>query len=140
MDENWKTSGPDFNAWNEEKTMTDAPKVEPYGYAFQHEETGLQQVVDVQQVEWGFEKNNPRWQKLGPVYLHLPHEQVAVIVDDKPIDQASSHPEWIWYCESTSGVPVISLGRWPKHPQQRRYKYAEIQETEHDHPAQCRSE
>lgn len=60
--------------------------------------------------------------------------------DDKPIDQASSHPEWLWYCESTDGVPVISFGRWPKHPQQRRYKYAEIQETEHDHPAQCRSE
>jgi hypothetical protein len=55
----------------EEKTMV-VPQVEPYGYAFQHEETGLQQVVDVQQIEWGFEKNNPRWQKLGPVYLHPP--------------------------------------------------------------------
>lgn len=49
-------------------------KTEPYGYAFQHEDTGLEQVVDVQQVEWGFEKNNPRWQKLGPVYLHRPPE------------------------------------------------------------------
>jgi hypothetical protein len=48
------------------------PPVEPYGYAFQHEETGLTQVVDVQQVEWGFEKNNPRWQKVGAVYLHAP--------------------------------------------------------------------
>lgn len=57
---------------HEEKTMADSPQAEPYGYAFQHEETGLQQVVDVQQVEWGFEKNNPRWQKLGPVYLHPP--------------------------------------------------------------------
>lgn len=55
--------------------------------------------------------------------------------DDKPIYQTATHPEWIWYCESTDGVPVTSLGRWPKHPQQRRYKYAEIQETEHDHPA-----
>ncbi|MDT4864596.1 hypothetical protein D3C87_1817360 [compost metagenome] len=40
----------------------------PIGYLFQHEETGLTQVVDVQQVEWGFEKNNPRWQKISPVY------------------------------------------------------------------------
>lgn len=43
-------------------------KQEPIGYLFQHEDTGLTQVVDVQQVEWGFEKNNPRWQKISPVY------------------------------------------------------------------------
>jgi len=43
-------------------------KQEPIGYLFQHEETGLTQVVEVQQVEWGFEKNNPRWKKISPVY------------------------------------------------------------------------
>lgn len=52
----------------------------------------------------------------------------------EPVDEAS-HPDWIWYCESTSGVPFISLGRWPKDPKQKRYKLAEIQPTEHDHPA-----
>ena len=41
---------------------------EPVAWLFQHEETGLTELVDVQQVEWGFEKNNPRWQKIGPVY------------------------------------------------------------------------
>jgi hypothetical protein len=51
--------------------------VEPYGYAFQHEDTGLQQVVDIQQVEWGFEKNNPRWERIGPVYFHPPALVVA---------------------------------------------------------------
>lgn len=51
-------------------TDAEPVKPEPYGYAFQHEDTGLEQVVDVQQVEWGFERNNPRWQKLGPVYLY----------------------------------------------------------------------
>jgi hypothetical protein len=45
-----------------------APVQEPIGYLFQHDETGLTTVVDVQQVEWGFEKNNPRHQKIGPVY------------------------------------------------------------------------
>lgn len=45
---------------------------EPIGYLFQHEETGLTTVVDVQQVEWGFEKNNPRHQKIGPVYTSPP--------------------------------------------------------------------
>lgn len=43
-------------------------KQEPIGYLFQHEDTGLTQVIEVQQVELGFEKNNPRWQKISPVY------------------------------------------------------------------------
>lgn len=52
---------------------------EPYGYVFQHEETGLTQVVDAQQIEWDFEGNNPRWHKIGPVYLHpdLPVEVIG---------------------------------------------------------------
>ncbi|RVL48456.1 hypothetical protein CN138_08995 [Sinorhizobium meliloti] len=53
---------------------------------------------------------------------------------EKP-SMVENRPEWIWYCESTSGVPVVTFGRWPKHPQQARYKLAEIQPTEHDHPA-----
>ncbi len=53
--------------------------------------------------------------------------------EQKP-DAAPTRPEWIWYCESTSGVPVVSFGRWAKNPQQARYKLAEIQPTEHDHP------
>lgn len=43
-------------------------KQKPVGWLFQNEETGLTEVVDAQQVEWGFEKNNPRWQKIHPVY------------------------------------------------------------------------
>lgn len=53
---------------------------------------------------------------------------------EKPGEVVANRPEWIWYCESTSGVPVVTFGRWPKHPQQVRYKLAEIQPTEHDHP------
>jgi hypothetical protein len=47
-------------------------EAEPVAWMFQHEDTGLIDYVDTQQVEWGFEKNNPRWQKIGPVYLHPP--------------------------------------------------------------------
>jgi hypothetical protein len=54
-----------------------APVQELIGYLFQHEETGLTTVVDVQQVEWGFEKNNPRHQKIGPVYTTPPAAQLA---------------------------------------------------------------
>jgi hypothetical protein len=54
------------------KQARSAPVQEPIGYLFQHEETGLTTFVDVQQVEWGFEKNNPRHQKIGPVYTTPP--------------------------------------------------------------------
>ncbi len=63
-----------WKAWAEDREELDRlrnkPSLaeEPIGYLFQHEETGLTQVVEVQQVEWGYEKNNPRWQKISPVY------------------------------------------------------------------------
>lgn len=41
-------------------------------------------------------------------------------------------PEWLWYGE-INGNPVVSYGRWPKHGAVWRYKYADIQPTEHDH-------
>ncbi|MGL4297367.1 MAG: hypothetical protein ACRCTG_16785 [Aestuariivirga sp.] len=43
---------------------------EPIAWMFQHDETGRIQYVDSQQIEWGFEKGNPRWQKIAPVYTH----------------------------------------------------------------------
>ena len=52
--------------------MTTTPAMpelpEPEAYIFQHEETGNTMFVDRQQVEWGFEKNNPRLQKVGKAY------------------------------------------------------------------------
>jgi len=44
----------------------------------------------------------------------------------------SEAPEWIWYGE-VDGKPVVTFGRWPKHGAKWRYKWAEIQPTEHDH-------
>ncbi len=41
---------------------------EPAGWLFQHEETGNVFMVDVQQVEWGYERLNPRHQKIAPLY------------------------------------------------------------------------
>jgi hypothetical protein len=49
---------------------------EPVAWMFQHEETGLTECVDLQQIEWGFEKNNPRWQKICPLYTSPPPAQV----------------------------------------------------------------
>lgn len=54
--------------------------------------------------------------------------------EPQPAAEEYRHPEWIWYCESTTG-PMVTFGRWAKNPQQKRYKLADIQPTEHDHPA-----
>lgn len=43
-------------------------------------------------------------------------------------------PEWIWYGEDESGLPIVTFGRWPKAGTKWRYKWADIQPTEHDHP------
>ena len=45
---------------------------EPVAWMFQHEETGRITFVETQQIEWGFEKNNPRLKKIGPLYTSPP--------------------------------------------------------------------
>jgi hypothetical protein len=55
----------DFHQYIE---ATEPVKQEPVAWLFQNEETGRTMCVDVQQVEWNFEKNNPRLQKIHPLY------------------------------------------------------------------------
>jgi len=51
------------------EAMGDEPALpEPDSYMFQHDETGQTMFVDSQQVEWGFEANNPRLHKIGGAY------------------------------------------------------------------------
>ena len=99
----------DLSALMELDDILAAPQqaAEPVAWEFQHEETGLIDFVDPQQVEWGFEKNNPRWQKIGPVSRHPPAQvvQEAVpttiylgkgdkIVADIYADEVDGIPEW----------------------------------------------
>ena len=65
---------------NAETEAAPAQLPEPDSYLFQHEETGLTQYVDAQQVEWGFEKNNPRWKRVGEAYSA---EQVRQLLAQK---------------------------------------------------------
>ena len=51
------------------------PEPEPVAWIFQHEDTGQTDCIDNQQVEWGFEKNNPRWQKIAPLYTAPPQRK-----------------------------------------------------------------
>jgi hypothetical protein len=86
MPENWFSGMPEEyrkEAWRVANPPAAQPAVqEPIGYLFQHEETGLTTVVEVQQVEWGFEKNNPRHQKIGPVYATPPAPAVPDAITD----------------------------------------------------------
>jgi hypothetical protein len=67
--------GVNFHAYAEElrQAIAEAEKQEPVAWMFQHEDTGLTDCVDVQQVEWGFENNNPRWKKIGSLYTRPQH-------------------------------------------------------------------
>ena len=56
-------------------------ELKPVAWMFQHEETGVISIVDIQQVEWGFEKNNPRLLKIGPLYA-IPDTHRVVSVED----------------------------------------------------------
>jgi hypothetical protein len=65
------------------KALAEQPaQQEPVAWLFQHEETGLTECVDTQQVEWGFEKNNPRWQKVAPLYT-TPPSPVQPLTDEQ---------------------------------------------------------
>jgi hypothetical protein len=57
------------------KQARSAPVQEPVAWMFQHEETGRTMCVDAQQVEWGFEKSNPRLKKIAPLYTTPPAQR-----------------------------------------------------------------
>lgn len=84
--------------------------------------------------EWLQEKVKGVTSALSAALAAQEKPELGILPDEKPDAPIENRPEWIWYCESTSGVPVVTFGRWQKHPQQARYKLAEIQPTEHDHP------
>ena len=65
------------------------PEHEPVAWMFQHEETGRTMCVDAQQVEWGFEKGNPRLKKIAPLYTTPPH---CKPLTDEEIDKLPWEP------------------------------------------------
>jgi hypothetical protein len=71
---------------------------------------------------------------LGPDWTP-PNPAIAQMFAKRP----NEAPEWLWYGE-VDGKPVVTFGRWPKGGAQWRYKFAEIQPTEHDHPPVSRPE
>ena len=64
------------------------PEPEPVAWTYQHEDTGLTMCVLTQQVEPGFEKNNPRWQKSTPLYTAPPQREWQGLTDEEIT--------WLW--------------------------------------------
>jgi hypothetical protein len=58
-------------------------KDEPVAWMFQHEETGRTMCVDAQQLEWGFEKGNPRLKKIAPLYTTPPQRTWVGLTDEE---------------------------------------------------------
>ena len=74
-------------AIEEEKLAEQPAQQEPVAWMFQHEETGRTMCVDAQQVEWGFEKGNPRLKKIAPLYTSPPASKPWVGLTDEDIQQ-----------------------------------------------------
>jgi hypothetical protein len=72
------------------------PEPEPVAWMFQNEETGLIECIDTQQVEWGFEKNNPRWQKIAPLYTAPLQREWQNLTDEekKAIYEKADSENW----------------------------------------------
>jgi hypothetical protein len=51
--------------------------VEVVAHMYQHDETGRIGFVDQQQVDWGFEKNNPRLQLCGELMTVAQHNRIV---------------------------------------------------------------
>jgi hypothetical protein len=65
-------------------------------------------------------------------------KKAIAIMDATPSEPvASQPPEWLWWGE-VDGKDVVTFGRWPRHGAKWRYKLADIQPTEHDHPKTSR--
>ena len=64
--------------------MSDKPEV--VAWICQHEDTGTVDFVDTQQIEWGFEKNNPRIQVIAPL-IRLSDHEAAIAADKARIDE-----------------------------------------------------
>jgi hypothetical protein len=43
-------------------------ELKPVAWMYQHKETGVTGFADEQQIEWAFEKNNPRLQRVCALY------------------------------------------------------------------------
>jgi hypothetical protein len=58
-----------YIAWEAWQAAQQNSESEPVAWMFQHEDTGMVSIIDLQQIEWGFEAANPRWKKVSALYI-----------------------------------------------------------------------
>lgn len=61
----------------EQSAPGEVEEVEVVAHMWQHDETGRVGFVDQQQVDWGFEKNNPRLHLCGPLMTVAQHKRIV---------------------------------------------------------------
>lgn len=93
---------PDYRA----QPIQGGDAVEVVAHMYQHEETGVTGFVDQQQVDWGFEKNNPRLHLCGPLMTVAQHQRIlaASVGSGEPVawrvtgrdglTVTAQYPEW----------------------------------------------
>jgi len=104
-----------------------APKVEdePVAYMYQHEDTGEIGFVDQQQLEWDFEKNNPRLQVIGPLYAAPQQAKAGWIKSSERMPtkkDADGYDEVFWY-DSLFNLCVRGLFYYGEFAEQKRYTH-----------------
>lgn len=112
--EAWQYQQARIDALEAELAAMKAQEPDCIGWLFQHEETGLTQVVEAQQVEWGFEKNNPRRQKIHAVYA-APQAPAAQLDDTNVIDMVSEREAFeAWHINHFNGAeaPDYDTDMW----------------------------
>ena len=87
-----------FPTWNTRAELSrvkagQGEAVEVVAHIYQHEETGIVGFVDQQQVDWGFQKNNPRLQLCGPLMTVAQHERIVAATTSPPSDPITV-PVW----------------------------------------------
>lgn len=77
-------------AWNNRAQLPSqgGEAVEVVAHMYQHEETGVTGFVDQQQVDWGFEKNNPRLHLCGELMTVAQHQRILAAATH-PADQVA---------------------------------------------------
>lgn len=101
------------------------PLPTPDSYLFQHEETGVTQCVDGQQVEWGFENNNPRLQRIGGMFTESQMQAYAraALAPSPGVDAGKQKPSPGTVAWVQNGIANFIADNWPM----RKHTLAEIE-------------
>jgi hypothetical protein len=80
-------------------------ELKPVAWMYQHKETGVTGFADEQQIEWGFEKNNQRLQRVCALYA-LPdtHRIVSVKLLKTLVGVSYYKDEFMEACEEAQAI------------------------------------